>query len=1332
MSITFTSIPSTNTNTTTNILHHLLLLFTFTTLILLSCIPTVSSRHLQILNSPAEEVTNDDAGNIQLKPIRLALYTTPTLSNETVDQVGEIIETIITNPMKELYENSIFDLDELDLVVLEFVSIYKVVYEEEDEGFGTRMRIPKANHDEYLRKRNLAETIYGTEIILGGNITFNGNTVPSTNRAFKETIQTMKSLTDQIQSAIQNSDIKDLQTVNFLKVARYKNLGPTAKPSSKPSLTPSALPNVVPSSQPTIIPSIVRSSVPTITASDQPSLLPSITPTSQPSTQPSTSKPTYTPSLTPSSPTMSPKPTLEPSISLNPSSKPSKTPTLPTLPTNIIAADDVDGSIENKGLDTGGSGMESWMLVTACAAAGLLVVGSGYYIRKRRNSDLNLGPYGNGIDVNDGGNEGNGNGTTTTTKTRGGFGFGIKKHKKNGSLTQVELKQLNEEERKKFHLQDVSDDDDDLVEIDIEGGNGKRYTGTPLPRCVPFFSSASPSKGSARSSSVGEDSPSSTAGTIMGFLGSSFTRVPSIDPSISSGTPLSRPRGLPRSITPQRNRSSGTGTGSETETSKEGISSSSSSPSPSPPGGATTYGMVHSPSNPWSASAAASNDRSKTPGTTTSTTTKNNNNILSTPDFPNTISLGGHHSSSTTKMGNKSNKIKTLKNNHNQTMTPSSSSARPISPSTLSPRSQKSNKSSGSTKSAASLEMAHSPRSSTSNKSGGRSKKVMTPPSTKRSMTLDLFGNEIPPTSARTNNNNNNNETTHEANAVDLEMMHNIMMGNARSPPAGGTSTGGSSKKIRSPPPSSSSKKNSKSTNGGGTIPPPPSSSSRILGIERVITTPPKTKKMVLNSSNTSSPMTSVKASKVSKEEFERADWDDEIPFHWNPSMEKELVGAVAAAGGRSSSKKKKSSLKPPTSPTKSTPKRKKVKDHYHSSENEDSSDGAFPRFQMSERDTTVTASAHRRRKSKGSITSIDASSSKSNSLQNSPHTNGESTAYHTVNQSYGSSNPDDVDVGGSSLNSSRSSSLHPLDWSNKGSMDTDQEVGRRMKGRGGGGNDGTSTLEDSSLSDNAVSPSARRRRQRHRRRLKVDLPSDSEDGDFLTPRSQFTMGTSGTRGDIGGGASHHLPTTPMTNASSVRSTYTNSTLGDASGASSKQLIKDLVWLEKKIADVKARVDRLDPEEEDFHANTTSNNSSPDTQGATTANNNNNNRSNNNNSQESMPSSSAPSTPSTPMSRDSTSTDGEGMIGSPISHNIVCRDCYAPPGKLHIVILSTKDGPEIKTVKPGSALEGKLFAGDLLVAVDDIDTRMMTSEAVMELMTARNTQERKLTVLHYE
>lgn len=124
-----------------------------------------------------------------------------------------------------------------------------------------------------------------------------------------------------------------------------------------------------------------------------------------------------------------------------------------------------------------------------------------------------------------------------------------------------------------------------------------------------------------------------------------------------------------------------------------------------------------------------------------------------------------------------------------------------------------------------------------------------------------------------------------------------------------------------------------------------------------------------------------------------------------------------------------------------------------------------------------------------------------------------------------------------------------------------------------------------------------------------------------------------------------------------------------ASSKDSKQFINDLVWLEKRIADVRE----------------------------------------------------ATSPPSV-----------DSSVMSPIMQSIVCRDCFAPPGKLNIFIQSTKDGPCVHSVNEISSLVGQIFPGDLIIAVDNVDTRAMTADEVLEIMQAKNGHERKITVLHFD
>jgi len=88
---------------------------------------------------------------------------------------------------------------------------------------------------------------------------------------------------------------------------------------------------------------------------------------------------------------------------------------------------------------------------------------------------------------------------------------------------------------------------------------------------------------------------------------------------------------------------------------------------------------------------------------------------------------------------------------------------------------------------------------------------------------------------------------------------------------------------------------------------------------------------------------------------------------------------------------------------------------------------------------------------------------------------------------------------------------------------------------------------------------------------------------------------------------------------------------------------------------------------------------------------------------------------------------------SPSSTNLdigkIQRDCYAPPGKLGVVIDTTRSGPVVHAVKAGSSLEGLLFPGDKIIAVDGVDTSEMTASAVTKIMARKMKQERKITVL---
>lgn len=80
------------------------------------------------------------------------------------------------------------------------------------------------------------------------------------------------------------------------------------------------------------------------------------------------------------------------------------------------------------------------------------------------------------------------------------------------------------------------------------------------------------------------------------------------------------------------------------------------------------------------------------------------------------------------------------------------------------------------------------------------------------------------------------------------------------------------------------------------------------------------------------------------------------------------------------------------------------------------------------------------------------------------------------------------------------------------------------------------------------------------------------------------------------------------------------------------------------------------------------------------------------------------------------------------SHRIR-MDIVAPPGKLGIIIDTCGEGPIVHSVKPTSPLEGLMFKGDLVVAVDDEDTREWSAHYLTKLVAKKSKFERKITVL---
>ena len=74
------------------------------------------------------------------------------------------------------------------------------------------------------------------------------------------------------------------------------------------------------------------------------------------------------------------------------------------------------------------------------------------------------------------------------------------------------------------------------------------------------------------------------------------------------------------------------------------------------------------------------------------------------------------------------------------------------------------------------------------------------------------------------------------------------------------------------------------------------------------------------------------------------------------------------------------------------------------------------------------------------------------------------------------------------------------------------------------------------------------------------------------------------------------------------------------------------------------------------------------------------------------------------------------------------RVCQAPPGKLGVIIDTTKNGPVVHQVKAGSPLEGIIYAGDRIISIDEIDTRGMTASNVTKIMAKKCDVPRKITV----
>lgn len=75
-------------------------------------------------------------------------------------------------------------------------------------------------------------------------------------------------------------------------------------------------------------------------------------------------------------------------------------------------------------------------------------------------------------------------------------------------------------------------------------------------------------------------------------------------------------------------------------------------------------------------------------------------------------------------------------------------------------------------------------------------------------------------------------------------------------------------------------------------------------------------------------------------------------------------------------------------------------------------------------------------------------------------------------------------------------------------------------------------------------------------------------------------------------------------------------------------------------------------------------------------------------------------------------------------------DVFAPPGPIGLVVDTTDDGPAVHSLKNTSPMIGLIAPGDLIVGLDDQDTRGMTAATLTRLMAQKaNQKERKITLL---
>lgn len=74
-----------------------------------------------------------------------------------------------------------------------------------------------------------------------------------------------------------------------------------------------------------------------------------------------------------------------------------------------------------------------------------------------------------------------------------------------------------------------------------------------------------------------------------------------------------------------------------------------------------------------------------------------------------------------------------------------------------------------------------------------------------------------------------------------------------------------------------------------------------------------------------------------------------------------------------------------------------------------------------------------------------------------------------------------------------------------------------------------------------------------------------------------------------------------------------------------------------------------------------------------------------------------------------------------------CQHVFAPPGKIGVAIDIVNGNPIVHKIRRGSPLEGLLKPNDMVIAIDDVDTRQMSAADVTHLMVKRMNYRRKIT-----